>query len=291
MHPRLRRGLYWAGFGVSLAGVVFVVLRLREYAGQLDLSRLDGAGWAGISVLSAMYGLSNLLLAFAWWHILRSLGATTSRQQAVRIYGISQLAKYVPGNVMHFAGRQGLGLAVNLAGRVLAKSVFWEIGSLSVAGALFGLLVLPLVWVDLPTPLSLATFGSAVLILAFGVCRRLGHEVGKALGFHLVFLLVSGLVFVGTLALVAEGEGLELSVLPAFAGVYVIAWLAGMLTPGAPAGVGIREMVLLFFFGSRLPELDVLLAVVLSRGVAVVGDVGFFAWAGLTRSGRWRAQG
>ncbi|MDZ7598490.1 MAG: hypothetical protein U5J82_09410 [Desulfobacterales bacterium] len=30
----------------------------------------------------------------------------------------------------------------------------------------------------------------------------------------------------------------------ALCGAYVIAWLAGLVTPGAPAGVGVRELVL-----------------------------------------------
>ena len=37
-----------------------------------------------------------------------------------------------------------------------------------------------------------------------------------------------------------------------FTGAYVIAWLAGLVTPGAPAGVGVRELVMY----ALLPYLD-----------------------------------
>lgn len=66
-------------------------------------------------------------------------------------------------------------------------------------------------------------------------------------------------------------------------GVYVLAWLAGLVTPGAPAGVGVRELVLLFLLKGIVAEADLLLAVVLGRVVTVVGDFGFFVFGNLIR--------
>jgi uncharacterized membrane protein YbhN (UPF0104 family) len=66
-------------------------------------------------------------------------------------------------------------------------------------------------------------------------------------------------------------------------GAYVVAWLAGLVTPGAPAGVGVREMVLIFLLGHAIPETELLPAVVVSRLVTVAGDVLFFAAAALLK--------
>jgi hypothetical protein len=60
-----------------------------------------------------------------------------------------------------------------------------------------------------------------------------------------------------------------------------VAWLAGLLTPGAPAGVGVREIMLLFLLGTVVGRADLLLAAVLSRVITVTGDGGFFVWASL----------
>ena len=60
-------------------------------------------------------------------------------------------------------------------------------------------------------------------------------------------------------------------------GAYVIAWLAGLVTPGAPAGIGVREAVLLFLLGNVLPHADLLLAVLIGRMVTVFGDTIYFA--------------
>ena len=56
-------------------------------------------------------------------------------------------------------------------------------------------------------------------------------------------------------------------------GAYVLAWLIGLLTPGAPAGVGVRELVLLFLLKGEISETDLVFAVLLGRIMTVGGDV------------------
>ena len=68
---------------------------------------------------------------------------------------------------------------------------------------------------------------------------------------------------------------------PLIGGAFVLAWLIGLVTPGAPAGGGIREAVLLFLLGHRYAPGDLLLAIVLGRSVNIVGDVGYFLLASL----------
>ncbi|MDB4543032.1 hypothetical protein N9241_02195, partial [bacterium] len=55
----------------------------------------------------------------------------------------------------------------------------------------------------------------------------------------------------------------------------------GLITPGAPAGVGVRELVLITCLGGMAADEDVLSAVILSRLVTVLGDVLFFGLARL----------
>ena len=55
-----------------------------------------------------------------------------------------------------------------------------------------------------------------------------------------------------------------------------MAWLAGLLTPGAPAGIGVRELVLVLLLKGIVPEAELLLAVLLSRLVTVGGDLLFY---------------
>jgi hypothetical protein len=88
--------------------------------------------------------------------------------------------------------------------------------------------------------------------------------------------LVSGAVFVVLLKLIGDCEGLRFRQWLTVIGAYVVAWLAGLVTPGAPAGVGVREMLLLLFLKGLVSEIDLLLVVLLGRLVSVVGDLLFF---------------
>jgi uncharacterized membrane protein YbhN (UPF0104 family) len=124
----------------------------------------------------------------------------------------------------------------------------------------------------------------ALALLAIGLAARLGgRELGAAALRYLAFLALSGIVFAATYR-IAGGE-LSGSLLPV-AGAYVLAWLAGLVTPGAPAGIGVREAVLLFLLGGVGTPPVILLAVILGRAVTVVGDLVFYLAGGVFGTGR-----
>ena len=62
-------------------------------------------------------------------------------------------------------------------------------------------------------------------------------------------------------------------------GAYVIAWLAGLVTPGAPAGIGVREIVMYALLHTLISQSDLLTAIVLARIVTVAGDLLFYLLA------------
>ena len=282
MRSSWKRWLHVLGGSLGVLGIVFVALRLHAYSGEMDFARFDGGDWLLVAFLSLMYGADNLLLAQAWRQLLLFLGIQVENRWAIKTYGLSQLAKYVPGNIFHLAGRQALGMAAGLPAGPLAKSALWELGLIAVAGVLFGLLALPLLWAGLPVFISIGMFVAMSAIAIFALRRIFVASVSMALLWQIAFLTVSGSVFIGILALVAPSS-LSTSMLPALCGAYVIAWLAGLVTPGAPAGVGVRELVLLFLLKGVVVEADLLLAVVLGRVVTVLGDFSYFLSAVLIR--------
>ena len=70
-------------------------------------------------------------------------GANVSLRWVIKVYGTSQLAKYLPGNIFHLVGRHALGMAAGVPTGVLAKSAVWELGLISLSAAIFGALALP----------------------------------------------------------------------------------------------------------------------------------------------------
>lgn len=257
-------------------GVVFVALRLHTYWLDADISRVKPLAWTLIATLTLIYGSANLLLALAWWHLIRNLGALATRLSAIRIYGVSQLARYLPGNIFHLAGRQALGMAAGMPAGVLAKSAIWELGSIAIAGSLFGWLILPRVSPGFPEATSVfLLLGSFALVM--GILRNIaGRQSVCSFAWQMLFLVVSGTVFLALLILVSDGDGLAARHWQTIVGAYIVAWLVGLVTPGAPAGVGVRELILLLLLKGLVAEVDLLMAVLLGRLVTVGGDILFF---------------
>lgn len=273
--------LNWVGFALAIAGMIFVFMRLRVHVSAIDIAVFTNATIGLLVVLSAVYGSANLLLSSAWRDLLSYCGADRSTRWAIRVYGLSQIVKYVPGNIFQFVGRQALGVASGVNGWVLVRSTAWEIGLISVAGALFSIILIDL-YLDF---FSRTAAGSAFLLLAAALVaflsRFVDSRVSAAFAKQVLFLAVSGLVFFACLLVVSGGMTVNVTIAPTVVGAFVLGWLAGLLTPGAPAGLGIREAVLILLLEDIGAEPVILMAVVVSRIVNVAGDVLFFGGASM----------
>jgi uncharacterized membrane protein YbhN (UPF0104 family) len=200
----------------------------------------------------------------------------------LRTYATSQLAKYVPGNIFQFAGRQAIGVAAGIGNGPLAKSTALELAFLIGGGVLFSPLVLPLFVghaAEGAEAFAAAAFVALTLLAIWLAARLGGPELGAAARRYLAFLAVSGIVFAATYG-IAGGE-LSGSLLLPITGAYVLAWLAGLVTPGAPAGIGVREAVLLFLLSGIGSPPVILLAVVVGRAMTVLGDFVFYLAGGV----------
>lgn len=271
----IKKKLHWVGTGLGVLGVVFVAFKLAEYGNQIDFSGFGAGVLLTASGLAVVYGFANLLLALAWHDLLHHVSIESDRRWAIRTYGQSQLAKYVPGNIFHLAGRQAIGMAKGLPGRPLVKSAIWELAVIAVAGGLFSIPVLFFFAGQTSSMPALAAFTMSVLFCAWTARRRFSTWVARALIWYTIFLTVSGLLFTIILLYVSSNLAVP-SIAIAFCGSYVIAWLAGLLTPGAPAGVGVREFVLYALLHTYVSKGDLLAAILLGRMVTVSGDLFFY---------------
>ena len=283
----MKKALYWVGSALGLLGLGFVVFKLHEYAEQIDLAKFSAAMWIALLILILVYGFAEIALAVAWRHILRFLDLDVNLRWAISVYGNSQLAKYVPSNIFQFAGRQVLGAAAGLPAAPLLKSVFWELASLASAGALFAVLTFPVVLQHIS--ISVSIWGALLLYvlgLALGawlVRRLFGPALLAAWMWYSGFLALAGFSFVIVLGLITGNTWGETAFL--ICGSFLLAWLVGLLTPGAPAGVGVREVVLYALLKNYVSEADLITAIVLGRVVTVSGDILFYLLAAATRPG------
>ncbi|BBO67056.1 hypothetical protein DSCA_09860 [Desulfosarcina alkanivorans] len=276
MHPILKRCIDWGGSILAVLGLIFVALQLCDYGTDIDFARFNLTAWSVLGGFAIIYGLSNLMLALAWRNLLGQFGAGTSRLWAIRTYGLSQIAKYVPGNIFHLAGRQAIGMKDGVRASPLIKSAVWELVLISSTAVLFIVLTLPLIHTNFPTKVGALGFPAVMGIAAALFWRFIGPQFTRAFGLYVVFLAISGLLFLGIIQLMVVSPGISDAPWFSLCGAYVLAWLVGLITPGAPAGVGVRELVLLFLLKGIVGEADLLLAVILGRVMTVTGDFVFF---------------
>lgn len=279
----VRRFLRWAGSALSILAVIFIVDKLRDYGSEIEYS-LFVSLFPALVVVSVIYGAINLLLAYSWKDLLRHFGVTIDSRLTLRLYGESQLAKYVPGNVFHFVGRQALGQEAGLAAWPLGKSAIWEIGVLVVSGSLFSILIAPYFFPELSILLAFLSFLIVVFAAIWLSNRWFSRWVAKAIGRDTVFLAMSAVIFLAVLMLVVPAGLIQGPKAVVVCGAYVVAWLVGLLTPGAPAGAGVREIILFALLRTVVNEADLLATIVFGRIVTVVGDVLFYLVAVLAKA-------
>jgi hypothetical protein len=210
----------------------------------------------------------------------------------------SQVGKYLPGNVGHLAGRQLMTARLGWPHSVAASASIAETIAVPSTALLVVIAGSPFADVTALTRISVSksdAIPAVVLVgvVAFGALlvsrmprlvplrRRLLALRGSwrpVLACYLGFVVLGGLA---QALLIPEAPVIDVVVAS------TIAWVAGYLTPGVPAGIGVREAVLVL-----LVDLDAEViagGVIGFRLVMVLADLTLFAGGSVLERLAWRA--
>jgi len=205
-----------------------------------------------------------------WFLVLRAIDQKVSWSGAISVVFVSQAAKYVPGNVAHHIGRVVLanrsGIAVNVALFAMLVEFAWLIGVAAILAVIYlhalgneslagnylsdGWWVLSLVVL---TAASAPAVGHR--LMERGIrwwARRKSIEAKsvpfpstKSLSISGVLYFFNFLIFGLLIYFLAEQIfGSRDADILALTGIFALSWVIGFISPGAPAGLGIRELVL-----------------------------------------------
>lgn len=288
------RILYGIGILVSAGSAAYVlyVLAANE-AWQIDRPTAYALGWR-VAAGALVYALSSVFLGAAWWRLLDWAGeAVVHRGLCHGIYGRAQLAKYIPGNVFSFVGRQVLGRRAGFSHWGLAAASILEIvGQISAAG-IIGLIGYQSSW-TLPVGyrvsiLLLAPAGVvASVFLAVVMLRKLNRSERPAFlkrtvtdfarlalifGLYIPFFVIGGTVLWLLVGAVADGHGAEWTYVLSIS---AAAWLLGFVVPGAPGGIGVRDAFLIVGLTPVVGGFAASAATIAFRIVTVLGDILYF---------------
>jgi uncharacterized membrane protein YbhN (UPF0104 family) len=266
--------------------------------------------------LSAMTALTALIIgyllsALAWRQICVSLGARLSVSATLRIYFVSQFGKYLPGNIAQHAGRLALSVREGLAAPTVILSQFVEIGLVmglvAVVAATTGLSDLreAMPGTEMFTSTRLVIVASlALLLVLLGIwlLYRRGQLSQLLRSLRDLMLSRHGLThFAAATALALANTAIATTALYVIAATiagadmpspwvvacaYTVSWLVGFVTPGAPAGIGVREAIMLGVLSTTMTPAQGAAIVVVFRIVTTLTDLLVFI-AGLCLT-RWR---
>ena len=287
-------------------------------AGNLDIrvlhELLTPTVIATLLVAALAYAAIIPVTGWAWARLLSAQGESWPASWLTAVLAVTQMAKYLPGNIAQHAGRAGLAMREGMPGRALAVTVLQEtllavaasviVGVSMLAASAPGLGQLPegvwpvLAWVApilLLSILLLSTVQLSPARLASSPARAM-RMLGKAGGLPGARIALPALaaysfnyVLIGAgLWLLARSANLPATLdLPLVTAAFALSWLLGFLAPGAPAGLGVREGILVVLLAGVASEGELLAFVLLARVTTMLGDVINFLlgslWLSLTR--------
>lgn len=297
------RWVRWGFLAVALGLALWYVLGNRAALARASMD-LSGTEVVLVVVLGALYVWCTLL---AWRAVLADLGSPLSLRSAVAVFGVSQLGKYVPGGVWNVVAAAEVGAGHGVPRSRSAASMLVAVAVSVASGAAVGAVALPLVsagtlgawsWVVWAAPVVVLVLAPPVLNRLIGAAVRLTGRaalehpmtwggLARATAWSVAGWLVAGL----QLWVLCTGLGLPLTVrtFALAAGGWALAWTAGFLFVVAPAGAGVRELVLAAVLAGALPAPAAALAVLVSRVVLTLVDLAF-AGVGLLLARRGSRQ-
>lgn len=227
-----------------------------------------------------------LLFSFTWVLQLKDHYPSFNTKLSFYIISLSQIAKYLPGNIGHFVGR------FYLAKKILSKqdiiyTIFIEnIIFISVSLLLgFGYIY----YFDYTRYINLNEFSFSAFILIFSIIsisiflKYLKPKINllkiKFLNIIKIFFIFLTMSFIGGLSiyilinLIIETN--NISYLQCVTG-FSLSFLIGFIMPGAPAGIGVREYTFVLLFSPFLGEIYALEIIIIFRIITIISDILLF---------------
>ena len=286
-----------------LGGTLFFLLKtFKERFAEIATVRIDSTGWLMLIISLIVTILAHIWSGWVWTWILDLFQQSLGLAKGIRVYLITNIAKYLPGNVWHFYGRIN---AVSQKGGSLSAatfSVLLEPLLMAASALLIAILSTSLGFVK--TDLNFTIYLGQLLVLIavlVGIhprilnplLDRLSRSKQKlALGQktelttypfspflgEIGFVLFRGLGFI--FAFMAL-QSIALSQIPSVISAFSIAWLLGLIVPGAPGGIGVFEATAIALLDeSQFPPATVLIVVALYRVISILAEAisALIAW-------------
>lgn len=283
----------------TLAGVAVALYRLWP-----DVSAaLSEVSWVALVVGTVLACGFQIIGMLAWRTTLAELGSPLGPTSAARVYFVSQLGKYVPGSVWAAVAMLRLGQDVAVPRAQIAYSYLLSLAFSLLTGLAIGVPAL-IAYGDY-LPLALITLGVLAVVLLWPrllnalldgglrLARRgrleqplSGRGIARIVVLYLVAWVAGGL-HVWVLALSVRADTGAGAALFSSIAAYTVASTLGVLVVIAPAGAGVRDVLMVLILTPVTGAAAATAVAVISRAILTLLDLAGAGVAGLA----WRRIG
>lgn len=273
--------LKWLWIAVTIAGAGFYFNNnfneISVYLSSVSLMRL------GLGFLFLLIG--KLLIADITRLSMKQINHNMTYLEALTITSVTQLGKYLPGGIWHFAGKFGVYKARGISVKKTTRAMIWEnswlLSSAAVVGG-FTLLITSKETVCSFLPFICVNNLTGTLAIIMPILWTSVMLIFEWFFFKKKKICTTNFILTMTeqiLAWIFLGLSLWMVFPPSsvsFAnilGAFSISWVAGYAAVFAPGGIGIRELLLTMLLGNFFSNFEVTAYVTLHRVLWVIIEI------------------
>lgn len=289
----LKPYLRWFIVGLAL---FFLAKAFKDHWQEVLAIRISAWGWMSLAIALLITIAAHIWSGWIWGWILAEFNQRVKAVWSIQTYLITNIGKYLPGNVWHFYGRIRAAQSVGVPGAIAILSTLMEPllmaasalilaagASSQTRGLLQGVtLVIVLIGVHPRILNPILTFLSKKkakgdLAAQEQPSAELKRYPLKPLLGEMGFLLIRGLGFLFALAALST---IEMAQVPQLLSAFSFAWLLGLVIPGAPGGLGVFEATAIALLDGVYPPAIILSGVALYRVISVLAEAigALLAW-------------
>ena len=239
---KMKNIAYFIGKSLGLLGLLYVFYTLYQ---EYTWSSFTHQFLSILHLMPLLFALNiiSILLGIYAWHtmLLHYTQKPFSFLASYYYFSKTDIAKYLPGNVFHYVGRQALASKIGISQKEMAKTSmlvsFLLLVSTVISSFIFALF-------SQNTPTFILTFmglSSMITLISvryvypsFPIRRKIVMNAYLALSIALQGVMLGIIVMY-------QSDAFTMSLFFQCVSIYILSWLIGFVTPGASGGLGVRE--------------------------------------------------
>ena len=291
---RMRFVKFAIGWPLS-AVALFFVARIVVSNSKSILLNLKELNWTLLFLGVVCFFIFYFIRTFTWKYILKVQGYDRPLKKVAFLWEISELKRFVPGNIWSFLGRTSLFKELGIPVKTILKSLLFEIEFILLGSLVISILSIPFIFQDSMLTkqysfiiaiveiflILLIVFSKTIRAKPFSIIKRILPSFSPKTNFFILLTSCLYMFFFGLGTYFVVSSVTYLSKTPAIelTGFFVFSFLVGYLSLITPMGLGVREGVMTLGLAKLLPLTIASFCSIFARIVLISSELCFLLFS------------